>query len=160
MKFKILSSFILITVFLLLLFVDFYGPLLINYFNAHFADGAFQIYNPLRRLSNNQTYGKDFHFFHGPGTLFLHYPLFVIFGKNFYALKMTLSYTSLVIFYLSIFLILYSLNLTFRQIIFFIIFFNLVLKKFFVFEPLIYPGNSYFGVRTGLILIFFLLSFS
>ncbi|KAA0179506.1 hypothetical protein FX016_18320 [Cupriavidus gilardii] len=53
-----------------------------RYFDGYFANGAFQILNPMRRLADGQIPGKDFMVFHGIGTVWLHYPLYVVFGKD------------------------------------------------------------------------------
>src|SRR6266536_5241521 len=52
------------------------------------ADGIFQLLSPLRRLAAGQTPGHDFQFFHGIGTLFLHYPLFAAAGGNLFAAEL------------------------------------------------------------------------
>jgi len=45
-------------------------------------NGTFQLYNPLRRMATGQWPGRDFLFFHGYGTLLLHYPVFTVLGSN------------------------------------------------------------------------------
>lgn len=52
-------------------------------------DGAFQLYNPLQSLEAGQIIGRDFDFFHGIGTLYLHYPAFVAFGSDLWASEMS-----------------------------------------------------------------------
>ena len=69
-------------------------------FDGFIANGPFQLYNPLRRLAAGQIAGQDFQFFHGLGVPFLHYPLFALFGKTFYAAELSRQLTSL-IFYLA-----------------------------------------------------------
>jgi hypothetical protein len=69
-------------------------------FNGFIANGPFQLYNPLRRLAAGQIVGQDFQFFHGLGVPFVHYPLFALFGKTFYAAELSRQLTSL-IFYLA-----------------------------------------------------------
>lgn len=51
-------------------------------------NGAFQLFNPLRRLAAGQTAGVDFQFFHGLGVVLVHYPLFWLFGKDLFASEM------------------------------------------------------------------------
>lgn len=54
-------------------------------FDCEFADGCFQIYNPLRRWAAGQAPGHDFQFFYGLGTLWLHYLPFRLFGGDLMA---------------------------------------------------------------------------
>lgn len=58
-------------------------------FNGYALDGAFQLYNPLRRMAVGQLPGKDFPFFHGIGMPWLHFPLFELLGRNIFASEFT-----------------------------------------------------------------------
>ncbi len=57
----------------------------VAYFDGYFANGPFQLLNPLRRLSVGQTVGQDFFVFHGIGLVWLHYPIFDILGRDLFA---------------------------------------------------------------------------
>lgn len=56
-----------------------------TYFDGFSANGAFQMLNPLRRLADGQVPGKDFLVFHGIGNVWLHLPLFWLFGQTLQA---------------------------------------------------------------------------
>jgi hypothetical protein len=51
-------------------------------FQSKPTNGAFQLYNPLHRLAAGQISGRDFDFFHGLGTLLIHYPIFAAWGAD------------------------------------------------------------------------------
>ena len=72
-----------------------------DYFNIFPIDGAFQLFNPLRRLADGQTAGIDFPFFHGLGTLLIHYPIFAAAGGNLHASELSREIISPVLFILS-----------------------------------------------------------
>ena len=55
------------------------------HFDGYFANGAFQLFNPLRRLMDGQVPGKDFVVFHGIGTVLLHLPFYFLFGQDLQA---------------------------------------------------------------------------
>ena len=48
-------------------------------------DGPFQLFNPLRRIAAGQTGGTDFQYFHGLALPYLHYPLYALLGRDFFA---------------------------------------------------------------------------
>jgi hypothetical protein len=54
-------------------------------FDGYPANGAFQLFNPIRRILAGQAAGKDFQFFHGIGVPYLHFPFFYLFGADFKA---------------------------------------------------------------------------
>ncbi len=58
-------------------------------FKSQPMNGAFQLYNPLRRLAAGEVIGRDFDFFHGSGTLLLHYPLYLLFGGDLLASELS-----------------------------------------------------------------------
>ncbi|MFK4115540.1 hypothetical protein ACI2K6_13005 [Microbacterium sp. NPDC006705] len=70
-------------------------------FSGYALDGAFQLYNPLRRLADGQLPGRDFPFFHGVGMPWIHYPLYVVFGQNIFASEMSRWLLSPVMFAIS-----------------------------------------------------------
>ncbi len=51
-------------------------------FDGYAADGIFQLLNPMRRLYAGQFFGRNFNFFHGPFTVLIHYPIFLLFGHD------------------------------------------------------------------------------
>ncbi len=48
-------------------------------------NGAFQLFNPLKRLAAGEMLTRDFDFFHGIGTLLIHYPVFHLAGGDLFA---------------------------------------------------------------------------
>jgi len=58
-------------------------------FNGHPMNGAFQIYNPLRRIAAGELPGRDFPFFHGVGVPWIHYPLFALLGGGLFGSEMS-----------------------------------------------------------------------
>lgn len=66
----------------LLIFFSFYQA---NYFGGYPYDGPFQTLFSLRRIADGDLPGRDFHFFHGNGIPFIHYPIFFIFGKSLFS---------------------------------------------------------------------------
>jgi hypothetical protein len=65
-------------------------------------NGAFQIFDPLRRIAAGQVGGRDFIFFHGIGVPYLHYPLFALFGKSLIASELSRHLISIGLFVLSL----------------------------------------------------------
>ena len=61
-------------------------------------NGAFQLYNPLHRLAAGGLLGRDFDFFHGPGTLLLHYPVFALAGGDLLASELSRNLMGLLAF--------------------------------------------------------------
>lgn len=59
-------------------------------------DGPFQLFNGLRRILNGQRLGGTFQVFHGPGVPYLHYPFFLIFGRDFVASEVSRQLVSII----------------------------------------------------------------
>lgn len=70
-------------------------------FNGYALDGAFQLYNPLRRMAAGEIPAEQFPFFHGIGIPWLHYPFFALLGENIFASEFTRWILSPVLFVLS-----------------------------------------------------------
>lgn len=70
-------------------------------FSGYALDGAFQLYNPLRRMEHGEIPGRDFPFFHGVGMPWIHYPFYLLFGSNIFAAEMARWMLSPVLFGLS-----------------------------------------------------------
>lgn len=121
------------------------------YFDGYFANGAFQLFNPLRRLAAGQTPGIDFQAFHGLGNILIHFPVFAIFGKNLYASEVARQFVSPFLFILSAFFValLASRSLAIASL-------GCVIMLGvapFIMERLITPANSTLGVRSTFALI-------
>lgn len=65
-----------------------------RYFDGYFANGAFQLLNPLRRIMDGQVLGKDFVVFHGIGTILLHLPIYWLFGQDLQASEISRFFVS------------------------------------------------------------------
>ncbi|MBY4946988.1 hypothetical protein K6V92_10195 [Cupriavidus respiraculi] len=65
-----------------------------RYFDGYFANGAFQLLNPMRRLMDGQVPGRDFFVFHGVGTVWLHLSIYWAFGQSFPAAEASRFLTS------------------------------------------------------------------
>ncbi|MTW10926.1 hypothetical protein GM658_09955 [Pseudoduganella eburnea] len=59
------------------------------YFDGFFANGAFQLLNPLRRVMDGQVPGQDFFVFHGIGAVWLHLPIYLLFGQDLQASELS-----------------------------------------------------------------------
>ncbi|MDB4914725.1 MAG: hypothetical protein JWM95_2369, partial [Gemmatimonadetes bacterium] len=73
-------------------------------FDGPETDGIFQLYNAMRRLDAGQRPGRDFLLFHGPGILYLHYPLYRAFGGSFVAAEWARVWPSAILYALSTYL--------------------------------------------------------
>ncbi len=117
-------------------------------FDGYFANGAFQLFNPLRRLADGQAPGRDFQVFHGVGTAYLHYPLYLLLGKNLFASEMARHLVSPILFLASNFLFFMAAT---RKVVLSL---WLSILSYFVglafFAYLLYPGNSLMGARCAL----------
>lgn len=60
-------------------------------------DGAFQLYFPLERMEKGEWPGRDFFYFHGQLIPVLIYPLFKLFGGDFFAAQFSAKLVDLVI---------------------------------------------------------------
>lgn len=77
-------------------------------FNGFAADGAFQLYDPLRRLAAGQVIGRDFNFFHGIGVPLIHLPFFILLGQGLFGSELTRWVLSPLIFALVAFCFFYA----------------------------------------------------
>lgn len=136
-----------ITIVISILCLGYYKSL---YFDGYFADGPFQLLNALRRISDGQIMGKDFNFFHGVGTLFIHLPVYLMFGKNLFSSELARQVISPLLFviinYLFLFVITKNRKLSISGSLL-----MLFLSKSYkaVFDPV----NSMLGVRSFVIFI-------
>lgn len=115
-------------------------------FGGYAMDGAFQLYNPLRRLAAGQIVGEDFPFFHGVGIPLLHYPLFVAFGGNIFASEMARWLLSPVLFVASGLIFMKALLRHWpAALLGTAIFLSLDVVQI---RELVTPGNSLLGLRS------------
>ncbi|QQR52784.1 hypothetical protein IPG36_01530 [bacterium] len=121
-----------------------------DYFNIFPIDGAFQLFNPLRRLADGQTAGIDFPFFHGLGTLLIHYPIFAAAGGNLHASELSREIISPVLFILSATILAYVATKSWRVVL--VVLAVLFLGYYYV-SLLITSNNSLLGVRSTLPLL-------
>lgn len=115
-------------------------------FSGYALDGAFQLYNPLRRMAAGEIPGRDFPFFHGVGVPWLHYPAFVLFGGNIFASELTRWLLSPLLFGASGFLFLRALlGNGQRALIALSVFVAVAIPRV---QNLVDPGNSLIGIRS------------
>lgn len=115
-------------------------------FNGFPTDGAFQTFNPLRRIAAGQHGGVDFQFFHGLGVPYLLYPLYALFGKTLYSAEISREIISMFAFALSVVAILYAAS---RDTWTTIVWTTAGLALFqTVFQPLAVASNSLLGLRS------------
>ena len=123
-------------------------------FNGYAANGAFQLMNPLERMDIGQVVGRDFQFFHGPGVLLAHYPLFKIFGGGLFGSEMSRWFTSLLLFIGTGFIFcwawFYKQKNSIKKAIFA---FALLFILTSLTSEVITPSNSLLGVRTTIPLL-------
>src|SRR5665647_1614027 len=115
-----------------------------HFFNGPPIDGAFQLLDPLRRIAEGQTMGRDFLFFHGPGLPFLHYPLYWLFGSNLHASILSQWIMSLIFFVASITWLLYVATKRWKVV-------AIGLASCLVFPflwDLISPASTLLGIRS------------
>ena len=115
-------------------------------FGGYAMDGAFQLYNPLRRLADGQVIGRDFPFFHGVGVPLLHYPVFAALGENLFASEMSRWLMSPVLFFATGYVFFRVLLGGWqRAFIALAIYVAIVIPKV---NNIVEPGNSLIGIRT------------
>lgn len=114
-------------------------------FSGYGVNGAFQLYNPLRRLSAGQVIGQDFQFFHGPGVVLLHYPLFALLGENIFASEIARWLISPLAFVGSGFILMLAFLKDWRRAV---IALAIATALIMPFDKMIEPSNSLMGLRT------------
>jgi hypothetical protein len=116
-------------------------------FDGYAANGALQIYNPLRRIAQGELPGRDFPFFHGVGVPLLHYPLFAIFGGNVFASELSRYLLSPLLFLgtAAVFFGAY-----FKHARKAVIATGIYVAVSLAFNDIVAPGNSIIGVRSTL----------
>jgi hypothetical protein len=131
-------------------------------FDGFPADGPFQLFNPLRRIAAGQRAGADFQFFHGAGVPYLHYPLFLLFGKTIFASELSRAFTSLACYLLSLGLFAFAVTGGRGKRAFCFVALALWLSEIFLIgkpglygNPLASPGNSLLSVRSTFPLVTF-----
>lgn len=121
-----------------------------EYFNIFPIDGAFQLFDPLRRVADGQTPGVDFPFFHGLGTLLIHYPLFAAFGGNLHASELSREIVSPVLFLLASAVLAYVASRSWRVTL---VILGVLMLGYYYVSLLVTSNNSLLGVRSALPLL-------
>ena len=116
-----------------------------NQFDGFAIDGTFQVLNPLRRIAAGQIPGADFQFFHGLGTILVHYPIFALFGKNLFASELSREVISPLFYVVAAAALLY---VTFRKVVPTIVGSAIMLVVSPLIVTLIQPAGSIVGVRS------------
>lgn len=118
------------------------------YFDGFFANGAFELFNPLRRLSAGQRVGEDFHAFHGIGTVLSHYPIFAVFGGDFRASETARYFPSPFLFAMSTLLLFWMATRSLAHAsLATVLAFGLAIP---LLRDLLNPANALLGVRSTL----------
>jgi len=115
-----------------------------THMNTFAANGTFQLYNPLRRLSAGQAIGFDFPFFHGIGIPLLHWPLFALLGEGVFAAETAKWLMSPIIFFLSSLIFFYAFFRNIKKSVVALALFT-ILSLFAI--DVVWPGNSLIGIR-------------
>lgn len=115
--------------------------------NTFPTNGTFQLYNPLRRISEGMIPGRDFPVFHGVGVPWIHFPIFKLFGGNLFAAELSKWLVSPLAFLISTLLICYAY---FRKIQPTIVATALFIIMSVSFLDIINPGGSLRGLRGTL----------
>ncbi len=121
-----------------------------EYFNIFPIDGAFQLFDPLRRVAAGQTPGVDFPFFHGLGTLLVHYPLFAAFGSNLHASELSREIISPALFLITSAVLAYVASRSIRVTV---VILGVLMLAYYYVSLLVTSNNSLLGVRSALPLL-------
>lgn len=122
-------------------------------------NGAFQIFNPLRRLAAGQTAGVDFQFFHGLGVPFLHYPLFALFGGTVAASELSRTVVTPLLALISTALVAWAVGRNGKERVTFALLCitGMALLRL---DSVLLPGNALEGTRSTTPFIVFAVLFS
>lgn len=112
-------------------------------------NGAFQLFNPLKRLASGEMITKDFDFFHGAGVLYAHYPAFVLFGGDLLASELARQLMSPIAF-LCVFVVVGAALRLPLWVSTLGASFNFVLWELLNLGSTAVPGNSLIGLRSSL----------
>jgi hypothetical protein len=121
-----------------------------RYFSGYPMDGVFQLFNPLRRLADGQLPGSDLQFFHGLGTLLVHYPLFRVFGGDLQASELSRGIVSPLFFMASAALLIFVAT---RRALHALVGVSILLLLTPLMPVLAFTSNSLLGVRSTLPLV-------
>jgi hypothetical protein len=120
-----------------------------NYFDGYFANGAFQLWNPMRRIMDGQLPGRDFFVFHGIGTIWLHLPVYFALGESLQAAEVSRFTTSGLLHVIAsywLYSVISKISLERRlTIILALLFF---LSAPIALDRIFFPQNSLLGVRS------------
>ena len=119
----------------------------VTYFHEYLADGAFQLFNPLRRIAAGQQGGVDFQFFHGLGIPYLHYPFFRLFGGGLNGSEGARHLVSFLAYMASYTVVFYAATRRIRSTLI-LLALAMPVSEYLGFFSLITPGNSLIGVRS------------
>lgn len=129
--------------------LGFSAALSIRPFNGFFANGSFQVLNPLRRIADGQALGVDFQFFHGMLIPYLIYPVYKFFGGDLYGAEVSRYFVT----FIATLTALGTFYLCLIRRWYFVIFLAIHVMLFRE-EELWTPSNSLGGLRACFPLIF------
>ena len=123
-------------------------------------NGAFQTFNPLRRIFDGEMPGRDFNPYLGLGTTYFTALITYIFGGNFAALQFSIHFIHLFLHLIALITLFFLLGFTLNRSTIastFIFFLNFqlftsgsLLNFPYPFYFLAFPGNSNLGLRSAL----------
>ena len=120
-----------------------------RYFDGFFANGAFQLLDPLRRVMDGQVYSRDFLNFHGIGTVWLHVPIYVLLGSTLAASEASRYATSAILCAAAATALAIGFSRAFpdrrRAVLYGLLFFA---AGSALFSNTAFPANSLLGVRS------------
>ncbi len=127
-------------------------------FHGFYADGAFQILNPLRRIDA----GLPIEFFHGKGIPYLHYPFYVLFGRTIFASEIARNVLSIAAFFCTSLTVVHACfsDTGMRRLVLFVLLLYGYINIYAVGGGLVLPGNSLLGLRGTIPLLTFALVYS
>lgn len=116
------------------------------YFIGYPMDGTFCIFYPLKRLMTGQIPGHDFNYFQGLGVMYLHYPIFLLFGKNLFAAEFSRYLVSPSLFLIGNLFVLYAFTKKLSWSVLFTAI-SAILPLQLIYQIFL-PVNSMLGVRA------------
>lgn len=117
-------------------------------------NGAFQTFNPLRRIYEGEIPGRDFNPYLGLGTTYVNAFITYIFGGDFAASQFSTHFISLILHLITLVTLFFLSGVTIKKSIvassFIILAISFDLKRLAPFWELAGPGNSNLSIRSAL----------
>ncbi|NEO57011.1 MAG: hypothetical protein F6K54_30420 [Okeania sp. SIO3B5] len=148
---KYLPSIALISLILSIFLVANYHRLILDYIPFN---GAFQTYNPIRRILLGEKLGRDFNPYLGLGPTYLSTFLTFLFGSNFSASQMSIYVLTLSVHFWDLGILFFCYGFTILRSLLasslMVIILSFFLEKFPLVNEIVGPGTSNLSVRSFL----------